>query len=355
MKTSAQLELEIGEILAAAEPAKRKRAGDDLRAALANYDRHEPEPLRTTNRMRLEIAYPAELTQANQHFASGVNAPGELEGLARSARNFGITATEVRPPLLEMLERLSFNGGPKLFVDSGAFSEVKFHKDGPPTVSKAITDAEWKKRLDLYEWCAMTYGPRCYLVAPDRVGDQQVTLDRLAKYGARIAACAARRANIIVPIQKGKLPMSVFAVRALGILGLRERPIIGVPMKKDATSNAQLTELVDSLPWYDVRIHLLGIGPESPRFAKAIEIIKGLRPNAAITSDSVTIRRLVGRSNGRGGGPRALTKYQDEARAGGERDPQRVKAHGLMRQGADEYELERQAAIAAGWRDTELD
>ena len=142
--------------------------------------------------------------------------------------------------------------------------------------------------------------------------------------------------------------------RACEILGLAAAPIAGIPMKKDATSLTDLAELVDSMPWYGARFHLLGLGPESKRFAAAIRCIKSRRPNAVITSDSVTVRRLVGRTNGRGGGPRALTKYQDEARALGLTDATTVKAYGLGKQGADERSVQLDRAHAAGWFDTEL-
>jgi hypothetical protein len=192
------------------------------------------------------------------------------------------------------------------------------------------------------------------VVAPDLVGDQDATLARLATYAANVAAIAALGAQVIVPVQKGALPMSTMFARACEILGLRQLPIAGIPMKKDATSLADLRELVASLPWYGARIHLLGLGPESTRFAAVIAAIKAIRPNADITSDSVTVRRLVGRTNGRGGGPRAITKYQDEARARGERDAQAVKAYALQSEGLDERDREIVRANAAGWYDDEL-
>ncbi len=242
-----------------------------------------------------------------------------------------------------------------MFVDTGAFSEVKFSKAaGRLVVKKPITDAQWDKRLALAERVAAKFRTRALIVAPDLVGDQVATLARLAKYALRVAACAAHRARIIVPVQKGALPMSEMFRQACAILGLRETPIAGIPMKKDATSLADLAELVDSLPWYGARLHLLGLGPQSDRFAAVIRCIKSRRPNAVITCDSVTVRRLAGRKNGRGGGPRALTRYQDEARARGLKDGVEVKAYGLMRQGDDARNVELDRAHAAGWFDTEL-
>lgn len=303
----------------------------------------------------IEIAYPAELTQEGEHFASGVNHPGEARGLALSARHIGITAGEIRDGLLEELEIYGGAGSlQRLFVDSRAFSEVEFGPDGPRVVAE-ITDADWHQRFELYQWAARTYGRRAYLVAPDRVGCQTTTLERLTRYAADVAACAALRAQIIVPVQKGAIAMSAFFAKACAILGLATPPIAGVPMKKDATSLEDLAELVDSLPWYGARIHLLGLGPESKRFAAAVRCIKSRRPNCAITSDSVTIRRLVGRTNGRGNGPRALTAAQDQARALGVTGAAEIKAAGLIIQGFDELDRERARARAAGWRDVELD
>lgn len=349
-KTKRQLDLEIEQMLAG--PSGPVRAP---RAPKAKAPPPATLPPRTKNKRRHEVAYPNELAQLGEHFASGVNHAGEVKGLGMSGRSFGIAAQSASEALLAELAKFSFNGGPKLFVDSGAFSEVEFHKNGPPTVKKLITDKVWRKRLALYEKLAEMYGPRCYLVAPDQVGNQKVTLERLAKYAPEISACAALRANIIVPVQKGPTPMSVFYQRACDALGLRDTPIAGIPMKKDATSLAQLIELVDSLPWFGARLHLLGLGPQSDRWDEVISAITSRRPNAVITSDSVTVRRLAGRTNGPGGGPRILTRYQDEAKGTSwGKNATDVKAYALSKQGGDEARKERAAALKAGWFDTEI-
>lgn len=305
---------------------------------------------------RTAVAYPVDLEQLGRHFASGINHAGEVRGMAMSARHVGITFGEIRAGLLDELEIFS---GPgcllELFVDSGAFSEVAFD---PATcrleIAREITHGGWLERFELYTWAGRCFGPRVRVVAPDCVGDQDRTLARLDRYAANVAAVAATRAQIIVPVQKGALPMSVMFRRACAILNLREMPIAGVPMKKDATSLADLAELVESLPWFGARLHLLGLGPESPKFAEAIATIRRIRPNAAITSDSVTVRRLVSRTNGPKRGPRAITRYQDEARARGIVDSKGVKAYAIAKQGADEYQRELDTAHAAGWFDSEL-
>lgn len=311
--------------------------------------------------IRLEVAYPAELVQAGEHFTSGVNDRGELRGLALSGRHFGITVSDVRPGLMEELD-LYTHGMQRVFVDSGAFSEVDFPKVGPPIVARPIEHDAWITRLELGLRVARVFGRRALVVAPDRVGCQATTLKRLARYGHLVAAIAATGASVIVPVQKGAEPMSAFYRRACELLGLREAPIAGVPMKKDATSIADLRELVESLPWF-CRIHLLGLGPKSKhgRFAKAVRAIRSIRPSAAITSDSTQgIRGEVGRENGREnvrgevpGGPRRLTSAQDSARALGLRRSA-VKENALIGVGFLELDEERDAAHAAGWFDVEL-
>jgi hypothetical protein len=311
---------------------------------------------------RLEVAYPAELLQAGEHFTSGCNEAGEIRGLALSGRHFGITLAVIRPGLLEELE-IYTHCLARCFVDSGAFSEVDFPKNSAPVVARPIEHATWIERLELAHRIALTFRGRAYVVAPDRVGCQTTTLERLGRYASHVAAIASTGAQVIVPVQKGAIPMSEMYRRACELLGLATAPIAGVPMKKDATTLEDLAELVASLPWYGARIHLLGLGPKSKyhRFEKAVALIKSIRPNATITSDSTQgIRGEVGRDNGRHGvpgevfgGPRRMTIAQDEARAAGLRGDA-VKQNALIGVGFLELDAERAAALAAGWFDVEL-
>lgn len=311
---------------------------------------------------RFAVAFPRELVQAGEHFASGCNMPGELRGLALSGRHFGITLSDIRRGLLEELE-LYTHGMQRVFVDSGAFSEVDFPEDAPPVVVRPIADATWIERLELAYRIARTFRRRALIVAPDRVGCQATTLERLERYAMHVAAIASTGAQIIVPVQKGAMPMSAMYREACEHLGLRIAPIAGVPMKKDATALADLEELVASLPWFDCRIHLLGLGPKSKyrRFEKAVALIRRIRPNAVITSDSTqAVRGEVGRKNGRAdvagevpGGPRRLTAAQDRARARGLRRDA-VKEHALISVGLEDIDAELERALEAGWFDVEL-
>jgi hypothetical protein len=324
-----------------------------------------------------ERPYPSELVQEQNHFNSGINDKGEIKGLLLSGRNIGITASNMRPGMIDALEMapgIPLSRMTKLFVDSGAFSElvVTEREDGPPLLSwpKPITDAGWRKRFKIYDWAAHTYRKRAYLVAPDQVGNQKVTLERLARYGAEVASWAAMGANIIVVAQKDPNGMDLgsFFQEATSILGLRpEFVIAGIPSEKARWTQDEVRAFAETLPEFGARVHLLGVGPKSKRDAgrkynrywTSINTIKSVRPNCEIFSDSALVPDLVGRGTGRASrvgeelkGDRIHTRLQDEARLRGLSGSD-VKEYGILGQGALEAARDRQRAEDAGWFDDE--
>jgi hypothetical protein len=56
------------------------------------------------------------------------------------------------------------------------------------------------------------------------------------------------------------------------------------------------------------------MGPEASGgvFCPLVEAMRAASPGIQLTADSVLLRRLVGRSNGPAGGPRAITKRRQE-------------------------------------------
>lgn len=301
------------------------------------------------------MIYPFE--QQHRHFWSGVNHAGEVHGLM--GEWIGIAATHCSAALLEALD--TYAGAKHVFVDSGAFSEVEFGANGPRVV-KPITHAEWLRRFDVYREIAAAHRTRAYLVTPDQVGNQAVTLERLTRYGHIMRALVLwHRCRVIVPVQKGADSMADFFTRSLLALRLPRYddvgepiwPIAGIPMKKDATSIEELAEFAEAMP-NGAHFHLLGLGPESKRYGQAIAAIKRVNPDAVITSDSNTIRRLVGRTNGRGGGPRALTRATDAARSRG-LSGSNLKAAALGEVTLALHRAELQRAYESGWSDPELE
>lgn len=313
--------------------------------------------------MKREIAWPRDLAQEDEHFGSGINDKGEVRGMMLSGRHLGITATTcTRPGMRDELEVGRF-GYTRLFVDSGAFGEMKV-VNKTLTWPKPITDKQWQKRFAVYQWAAECYRSRAYLVAPDRVGCQKTTIERLQKYALEVGSWAAHGANVIVCIQRGELAAGDFFKLASDVLGLRpEFVIAGVPMEKARWSIDELRAFCETLPWFGARIHLLGLGPKSKRdkgqklnrYWRAIETIRAIRPNCKITSDSAIAPSISGRDNGPGGGPRIYTALQDEARAKGLQTSSERKAYAFTKHGHALVDETKARAAAQGWRDTELD
>ena len=247
------------------------------------------------------------------YFASGSNHPGEIIGFAKVGIHVGVAAPDLHSGGIAAIEEAALVYGARIFVDSGAFSEVGFGPNGP-FVANPISDEEWSKRLWLYALLAEKIGDKLYAVAPDQVAFQAETLVRMKKYAAEMQLVASLGANVLVPVQKGALPMADFWKAAKEALGIPEENLVAaIPMKKDATTTAEFAEFMATAK--PARVHLLGLGPKSSRFEEVIAAAKAASPETKLFCDSVLITSLVGRTNGRGGAPRPITAMADNVQA----------------------------------------
>ena len=303
------------------------------------------ETIRATGAEEVGSPYPFDGEDAG-YFVSGTNHPGEIRGVLLSGCQVGICASELKTGALD--ELLAYAKGPsRVFVDSGAFAEVGFGPAGV-FVKKPITHADWLKRLAIYREVAEAFRSRAYLVAPDKIADQPETLARLARYETQIACAAAYGARIIVPVQKGADSMAAFWSKARALVVAPEEAIVaGIPSKKDATSLADLEAFVrEARP---ARLHLLGLGPRSSRYAETVAAVRAIDAEVEITCDSVRITAMVGRKGRKT--PRVLTAMQDTVRAEGFTEVFDVKYGALHRVLVAEHDARKAAAFAAGWRD----
>lgn len=263
----------------------------------------------TTHALRRTEALPR---SSQTYFVSGCNHAGEIRGVALAGLNVGIAVNELDAAGNAERELIGLAGtSTRIFVDSGAFGEVRFDPSaGRLVIDEEISDAEWESRLDTYERLATALTEQVYVVAPDCVGHQAETLARLTKYASRVRGLAQLGAHVIVPVQKGELPMARFWVEAVRILELpAERLVAGIPSKKDATTTLDVAAFVrDAVP---ARVHFLGLGPKSRRYDDVMQAVrvgaKG-RQMPEVLMDSVRITALVGRS---GGYVRPLTAARD--------------------------------------------
>jgi hypothetical protein len=281
------------------------------------------------------------------YFNSGSNNPGEIRGLLKAAQNVGVAAHKVsKQGEAELLALADYHL--KVFVDSGAFSEIEFTAEGPKVV-EPITEQQWAARLGMYLRLGRALRSKLFVVAPDMIANQQVTLERLAKYTPEMQEVRATFANVIMPVQKGAIPMADFFRQAQAILGFT--CIAGIPMKKDATS---IEELATFLREVQPRaIHLLGFGPYSRNWDKAMAAIREASPTTLVYCDSARIPALVGWGKD-GKKPRKLTRARQQVRAEGHTDDTYVCEEATRRAFFEESDEREAEAIAAGWFDKEL-
>lgn len=282
----------------------------------------------------------------DRSFSSGANRPAEIHALACSGPDIGVAVQAMSVPGIEAM--LFYRGtGTRFFVDSGAFSEVD--RDNPLRIVAPISAAEWEKRLALYDLLAEELNDQAYLVAPDCVAHQDETLERLHTYKVRIRSWLDWGANVIVPVQRGTLSPVDFAHRVCADLGVGVDDVLwGLPMKKSATSPEAVVAFCKRLQ--PARIHLLGKGPTAEGWAELLTAIHAASPRTQVFSDSVQVRRLVGRHPKTRKATGVLTRVQDELRAAGCTN---VKEEGLRRvMFAQGREVMAKAAVL-GWKDPE--
>lgn len=217
-------------------------------------------------------------------FASGSNNAGEIRGFAAAGRDVGVAAPRVNAETESALLELA-GSDVAVFVDSGAFSEIAFTDAGPKVV-EPITDAEWRKRLGLYKRLARALGGQLHVVAPDMVGNQRVTLGRLARYAADIREIAELGAHVLVPAQLGELSQADFVRRANAIVGVEMIP--AMPCKKAATSVGELEAFVAD--YRPTQMHCLGLGARGSRTRAYLAAVAAHVPDCQVTLDSCLIR-----------------------------------------------------------------
>lgn len=260
-------------------------------------------------------------------FASGSNSPGKIVGVARAGIPPGVAllrwegawkwdcsadehATPAAASCWLALRRVATELRIPVFVDTGAFAEMKAARPIPP--------AMWRRILDQQLAIARELGPLAVLVMPDKVGDQEATLRRLRRYRKQVRAILKTGARAIVVMQGGPRTDAEFAADVARTLGSRAW-IVGFPTVRAKRDPEEIASALRSFPWRPSGAHLLGIGPSARLWPEYVGALRALPPGAWASSDAVLHRRLVGRAHtdvsGRVRAARPLTAQQDVARA----------------------------------------
>lgn len=214
-------------------------------------------------------------------FHSGMSRSNDFHGAAGAGVAIGVVAGELTMGLMVgTLPRYLAQGG-FVFVDSGAFCEVKTHQA-----------PDFERVLGAYELIAEMIDERSdafkrlYVVAPDKVGDQAVTLQRLARYKSRICALIEAGVQMIVPIQCGAMTASQMLEQAAAILGTR-RFVAGIPSNKAAMSTEECATLEHH------SFHILGRVQLNEEQAARLSALAQRNPEAFITADANWLRSRI--------------------------------------------------------------
>lgn len=263
-----------------------------------------------------------------EYFASGTNEQGQIWGFARIGHPLGVAADEClgRTGCEEaLIEIARVYPAQRVFIDSAAFSEVSPDpkvqakhglepRPGELLVVKPISDAEWRERLAFMQRIADAYGSRALIIAPDLVGNQEVTLERLDRYREEVLAIARAGAEVGVVLHRGPpMQQTEFEDEVTRLLGW-DGFVRAFPMKKGATRPEQLRAYLEQRQPH--RMHLLGVGPRSKGNKKEgrasakqiLEIFAELGPDLDVSWDSCLIAASVARDVP---GGRPLTRAQD--------------------------------------------
>lgn len=249
------------------------------------------------------------------YFASGSNEAPEIRGLSFAGADIGVAVPHVRAEAEAELCALA-GTDVLVFVDSGAFSEVEFGPEGPKVV-RPMEDKDWQRVLGLYRRLADALGEQVWVVAPDRVGCQMTSLERLERYRDDVRELHfLYGARVLVPVQKGELSQVEFAAAVDDILGFRDW-VPALPCKKAATSAPEVAAFVKARK--PEHVHLLGLGITNKGLGDYLAPFGEL---TTVSLDACWITGNAGRKNGRAnhpheekGGARVFTKAKDTARA----------------------------------------
>ena len=248
------------------------------------------------------------------YFPSGSNRPCDFIGFADIQMAPGVTVSAIgdsdfpTDDAIELLTGVCDENNLPCFVDSGAFSEV----DRDLTVVAPIDHDEWVRRLSIYKRIATELGGLAYLVGPDQVGNQDVTLQRLTTYKDEVNELINLGANVMVVLQRGSRSLNDFRKAAIEALGCDDNDIvIALPMAKGATSKDALVDLLKN--YQPQKLHLLGLGPNSRVLPDFVAVINDLAPRCLISHDSCYIRQYVGYKDAAKTQPKVLTAARYDA------------------------------------------
>lgn len=207
-------------------------------------------------------------------FYSGMSSISDMRGAIDARVPLGVVAGKITLPAKILRIPGYLNAGGQVFVDSGAFSER----------STGI-EPDWDRILGVYETLAELSDDvsRLFVVAPDKVGDQNETLARLVRHRNRVTDLISAGCRVIIPLQQGGMSAKAMLNEVTQILGTRNF-VVGIPSCKDALSLAQCSDLEHSA------FHILGRVCMDADQRQRIAALRTGCPGATISADASWLR-----------------------------------------------------------------
>jgi hypothetical protein len=216
-------------------------------------------------------------THLDMVFRSGMSRANDFRGASDAGVPIGVVAGEISGQQMVMSIPRYLSSGGAVFVDSGAFSAF-------------LTGAEmdWQEIMRRYQRlldCSMK-PDRLFLVAPDRVGDQQETIRLTREWRESLLQIIRGGANLIIPIQCGGIPAQRMINQISGILGT-DGWIAGIPSNRAAMTVEECATLIHSA------FHILGRVQVDDEQALRIAALRKNNPNAMVTADANWMRSRI--------------------------------------------------------------
>lgn len=223
-------------------------------------------------------------------YRSGMSRVGDLSASAASGVPTGVVISELNARATEALLEANAKGV-RFFVDSGAFAA---RREGAAPVDFASVCRAYRDLAD-----RAAHPELLSVVAPDRVGDRDGTLQLLEAYRTELLSLIDRGVELLVPLQRhvpdkpGDVAHSLAdtyreTVRVLGT----DRFRCALPARVSVFTESEILEFVrDAQPG---RLHLLGIG-SSAELPMRLRRLGALRPGLDVTTDACQFRAGLGR------------------------------------------------------------
>ena len=225
--------------------------------------------------------FPTEDSNVDLYF-SGASSRSDLLGYISAKSNVGVSILETSAPVRKILGQYAADGG-KVMIDSSAFGEFMLalkNKDCPPLDFDVVLD----RYEDIANSCTINH-QNLMFVAPDKVGSQVDSLLRLEKHIKRIRALHTKGAQIMMPMQKGSMPLPAFYDACKKILAFDF--VVGFPSNAEALTIDQTKSFLSEIK--PAKAHFLGCKEN-----QLVHTGLNASPNTQFSCDSSRLRAYIG-------------------------------------------------------------